>query len=402
MSSASAVRHVGPLRSGARAALRRVRSLLPFAIVSVAAALAWALAQGRPAPRPATEAPLPPLVRVAEVHRGPIAVPVHAQGTVAPRTESDLVPEVAGRVVRVSPALAAGGFFEEGDVLVEIDPRDYQSALARAEARVARAESERALARATLARHAELGRADVASAAALDRARSAARVADSALTEAGTARDDAARALERTVLHAPFAGRVREKWVDIGQYVAPGKPVARVYAVDAAEVRLAIRDADLALLELDGAERPGPDVVLEADFAGAPRTWTGRIVRTEGAIDPRTRMLYVVARVEDPYGRLAPERGVPLAVGLFVDAEIEGRTLHDVVRIPREALREGNAVYAVDAGGRLRRREIDVIRAVGDDVVADGPLEAGELVLLSDLVGATDGLLVRTGRDPSP
>jgi RND family efflux transporter MFP subunit len=359
-----------------------------------------ALAQGKSPPVAQPPETLAPLVRVVSVSRERVRLTVRAHGTVTPRTESDLVPEVAGRVVAISPALAAGGFFERDEVLLEIDPRDYASALARGEARVRRARSELALARANLERLRALNDGGVASAAALDEAENAARVARAARDEAIVALEDARRGLERTQLRAPFAGRVREKRVDVGQYVSPGHPVARLYAVDYAEVRLPIPDGELAHLGLPLDSRtegalPEPSVVLRAHFAGAEREWRGRIVRTEGEIDPRSRMLHVVARVDDPYGIGAEAPGAPLPVGLFVDAEIQGRTLADVFVLPRAALREGDRVFAIDAEERLRSRAVEVLRTEGDRVVARGELEEGTRICISDLRTATEGMRVR-------
>jgi RND family efflux transporter MFP subunit len=371
-------------------------------ILGLGLAAGLALAQGRPSPLPQEPERPAPLVRVVSVARTDLRLSVQAHGTVAPRTESELVPEVSGRVVAISPALAAGGFFERDEVLLEIDPRDYQSAVARGEARVRRARSELALAQANLERLRALNDGGVASASALDEAENAARVARAARDEAIVSLEDARRSLERTQLRAPFEGRVREKRVDVGQYVSPGRPVARLYAVDYAEVRLPIPDDELAHLGLPldsrlPAEPPRePSVVMRARFAGATREWHGRIVRTEGEIDPRSRMVHVVARVDDPYGIGAEQPGVPLSVGLFVDAQIQGRALRDVFVLPRAALREGDRIFAVDEDQQLRSRAIEVVRIEGDRIVARGDLTEGTRVCVSDPRGAREGMRVRT------
>jgi RND family efflux transporter MFP subunit len=272
----------------------------------------------------------------------------------------------------------------------------------RAGAQLARAGSEVELARSTLARLEALREGGVASEAARDEARNAARVAEAARAEAAAVLDDARRSLERTRLVAPYAGRVRREQVDTGQFVNAGQPVARIYAIDYAEVRLPIRDAELAHLDLslDAAEHSrssaGPRVVLRAFFAGAAREWTGRIVRSEGEIDPQSRMLHVVARVDDPYGRAGARGHVPLAVGLFVDAEIEGRELRDVISLPQAALREDGRVFVVDAEGRLRLTAVEVIRPQDDAVLVRAPIAEGALVCISQLPGASEGMRVRT------
>jgi RND family efflux transporter MFP subunit len=175
---------------------------------------------------------------------------IEARGSVVPRTESELVAEVAGRITWVSPALAAGGFLEAGEPLLRIDPSDYELGLERARAALERAESELALAGAGLERKRTLADRGVTSRAVLDEATSHQRVAAAARREAQAAVRQAQRDLERTEVKAPFEGRVREKRVDVGQFVGRGAPVARVYAVDYAEVRLPLPDREAAYVDL--------------------------------------------------------------------------------------------------------------------------------------------------------
>jgi multidrug efflux pump subunit AcrA (membrane-fusion protein) len=198
---------------------------------------------------------------------------------------------------------------------------------------------------------------------------------------------------------------VREERVDVGQFVARGAPLVTLYAVDYAEVRLPVPDRELSYLDLplaftDPAGREGPLVELGAEFAGRAHTWQGRIVRTEGEIDPRSRTVNVVARVEDPYGRASAERGVPLAVGLFVEAAIQGREVSDAVVLPRTALRDSQQVIVVDDESRLRFRRVDVLRVQGDEVVIGEGLSTGERVCISPLVAPVEGMSVRVEDDP--
>jgi len=372
---------------------------IALAVAALGVAAAWELAQGRPVPAN-PHAPTPvPVVRVTEPRRGTHRVIVRAQGTVEPRTASELVAEVSGRVTWVSPALAAGGFFEEGDLLLEIDGADYDNAVRQARAARDRAEAALALEKAELDRAVTLAERDVTSASALDRRRLAERSARAALEETRAGLERARRDLDRTRLRAPFAGRVRRKNVDVGQFVARGAPVASLFAVDYAELRLPVRDDDLAFLDLDlghrdGAEtRPPPAVTLRGRHAGALHTWRGQIVRTEGEIDARSRMLHLVARVEDPYG--LRDAHPPLAVGMFVAAEIEGRVLEDVLELPRAALHGEGRILVVDAEDRIRVRAVEVLRRDGESVIARASLARGERLCLSRLEPATDGMRVR-------
>ncbi len=379
---------------------RWLRMLVPPALLLLGACAAWALAQGRPVPVSEPEGLAPPVVRVIDVVPGPLRILVRAHGTVQPRTESDLVPEVSGRVTWLSPALATGGFFGADDLLLEIDRGDYENAVRRARAKLAQSESQVRLAQAELERAITLAERDVASASALDRQQSAEKVTMAVHEEAEAALDQALRDLERSHLRAPFAGRVRSKSVDVGQFVARGAPVARLYAVDFAEVRLPVRDADLAYLDIPLGYRgsaasatEGPTVFLRGHFAGRRLKWQGRIVRSEGEIDAQSRMLHLVARVEDPYGRY--DDRPPLSVGLFVEAEILGRTLEDVLVVPRAAVRQDGRIAVVDADERLRLRQVEVLRLEGENAVVRARLDAGERLCISLPAMAVDGMRVQ-------
>ena len=310
---------------------------LPLLVLGIAILGSIGLVSVRPAVSTETPARLSPLVRVIQAQARTVELRVEAQGSVLPRTETTRVAEVSGRIPWVSPSLASGGFLREGDELVHIDPTDYRLAVERSEAALDRAESALALARAAAKRRRTLAERGVASPAAVDDADHQERAAEAGLREAKVTLEQARRDLDRTVVTSPFIGRVREKHVDVGQFVTRGTPIARVYAVDFAEIRLPIPDDEVAFVDLPvayrdaGAADSGPEVVLRSRFAGREHRWLGRIVRTEGEIDPRTRMIHAVARVEDPYGRGDEPGRPPLAVGMFVDAEVQGRVVPGVI-----------------------------------------------------------------------
>ncbi len=381
----------------------RQKLLLPLGVLLVA--LLGAAGLLATAPRVATTTPerLLPAVRVIRVEPGPVRLRVRSQGTVAPRTESDLIPEVSGPIVWISPALVSGGFFEQGEALLRIDRLDYEANAAMARAALARAESERQHADRNLERRERLSSQDISSTSQLDDARRAARVTEATLEEARVALQQAERNLDRTEVRAPFSGRVRSEHVDVGQFVSRGAVVATLYATDFVEVRLPIPDGELAYLSLPRwrageAAGPGPKVRLRATFAGREHTWTGRVVRTEGEIDPKSRMVHVVARVEDPYQRTAGADAAdrpPLAIGLFVRAEIEGLLVKDVTIVPRSALRDDRQLMVVDGDDRLRLREVDVLRIDREDVLIRTRLRPGERVCVSPIEAVVEGMRVR-------
>ena len=425
--------------------------LMPLVVLALAAFGAWLLLATAPEVENVSTEKATPIVRAIDVAPADVRMIVRSQGTVAPRTESDLVPEVSGTVVWVSPELASGGFFLAGDALLRIDDRDYRAALARARADVARAEGEFEHAKDELRRQQGLARSRANSPAQLSNARRAERVAQATLEAARVSLEQAERDLARCEITAPFVGRVRSEHVDRGQFVGRGTPVARLYATDFAEIRLPLADRQLAFLDLPGMREPtagageaGPAVTLRATFAGEDHTWRGRVVRTEGEIDAQSRMVHVVARVEDPYGTASrraqieaaqaepssaeaieddaagaagraaltdapsgppPRRdGVrddgerpqfPLAVGLFVRAEIEGRVAKDVLVVPRAAMRDDDRLLLVDHTNRLHLRRVDVLRIDRDEVLVRGELEPGDRVVVSPIQVVVEGMRVR-------
>jgi RND family efflux transporter MFP subunit len=355
-----------------------------------------------------------PAVRVIDGQPSDVPLWVHSQGTVAPRTESDLVPEVSGPVVWISPALVSGGFFNEGEVLFRIDSRDYEAKVGRARADVARAEGEDEHARAELRRQQGLAKSKATSPSHLSNARRASRVTAAVLDAARIALDQALRDFERTTITAPFEGRVREEHIDVGQFVSRGAPVAKLYATDFAEIRLPIADRQLAFIDLPNMRSgtqldQGPEVILRTTFAGQEHQWLGQIVRTEGEIDPRSRMVHVVARVRDPYGTSLSEPSgdgsarvderPPLAVGLFVRAEIAGPLARGVVAVPRSALRNEQQVLVVDASNRIRKRNVDVIRIDHEEVLVQISLGEGERICTSPPLIVVEGMQVEPVMD---
>ena len=377
--------------------------VLPLLVVAAGIVAAWSMIASRQEPerRPA-EIP-PPLVRVMEVQPQSVQLTVHAEGTVTPRTASDLVPEISGRVTWVSTGLVAGGFFEEGEELLKIDPREYElavirarSAIAQAKTRLATEEQEAAVA------HKEWEALGEGEPTDLTLRKPQIAEAQAALASAQAALEQAEYDLERTVLRAPYAGRVRSEQVDVGQFASRGTSVAHIYAVDVAEVRLPIPDSELAFVDVPLAYRgdessqrdSGPRVTLRAEFGGTQYTWQGRIVRTEGEIDPRTQMIHVVAQVQDPYGRGGQSNRPPLAVGMFVNAEITGNRVSRVFVLPRSVMRAEDRVMVVDSDNRLYLREVALLRAENDRVLVRSGLQPGERIVTSAMETVVNGMQV--------
>lgn len=380
------------------------RLVLPFVIVLAGIALAALLLLTGPSLSPQSVEPMTPLVRVQTVVLEDVALSSLTHGTVAPRTETELVAEVAGRVIKVSPKLVSGGFFDAGEELLQIEPLDYELALEQARASIAQADSDLANARRAADRLDSLSERQLTSVSQQDDATNRMRIAEATLRSAKAQLARAERDLARTRITAPYEGRVRSERVDVGQFVNRGFSVATIYATDYAEVRLPINDEELAFLDLplaplseDELTVAAPSVTITARFAGQKHQWPAQVVRTEGELDPQTRMINVVARVDSPY---APSGGrAPLAVGLFVDAEIHGRVARNVAVLPRSAVRQNNQVLLVDNEGRLRFRAVTVLRMVGEQAYISAGLAAGERVCISPIANALEGMAVRAAAE---
>ncbi len=378
---------------------RSLQILLPLGVLAASGALAVGIANRPKQPQVTAPPARGPLVRTATAERLTLQLDVATQGTVEPFRTLVIGPEVGGRVVATHPDLRPGGVVAAGAVLVELDARDLDLAIVQREADVARAElrllQERAEAESALRAWRELEGERPADALVLRQPQIL--DAEKSLAAARAALEQDRLDRSRTRITAPVAGRVRSADVEIGQVVQPGQTLAVLFDLSAVEVRLPIPAGDAAFLDLPltgaAADDAGPPVVLTTDFAGRRHEWTGRIVRTEGEIDRRTRQLTLVARVEAPF--VVQGERPPLLVGAFVQARIQGRTFADVVALPRAALRPGDQVWVVDAEHRLRRRDVEVLRAERDRIVLRSGVQHGETVCISQLETFTDDMPVR-------
>ena len=364
------------------------RTLAIAAILALSLTTAAALYLSRPEPEQSPPEVSAPLVDLIELEAGTVHFSVRSQGTVQPLTETTLSAEVSGAIIEVSDAFLAGGAFRAGDVLLRIDPVNYESELERAQATVSQRLVEYEGARRLRDKGFEAESQLLSTKAAL------------AVAEADLLR--AQRDLERTVVRAPYDSIVRVRRAQLGDYVTPGTQLATIFDTRAAEVRLPLPDNQLAFLNLplaglpEGA--PGPEVLLVGTYRGRPAQWSARIVRTEGVIDERNRMVFAVARVEDPYYlKAGTGDGVPLPVGTFVSAAIDGMTFDDIVRIPRELVRGGNRVIFVDEEMTLRFRALDFLRTDAEYVYLRADQLSEWRVVKTTLEAPVNGMKVRAG-----
>jgi RND family efflux transporter MFP subunit len=348
-----------------------------------------------------TKPPVPvPMVRVSAVQTGPQAITIRGEGTVRPLREIELIPEVSGKVVSVSPSMLDGGEFQKGDTLLRIDPLDYELAAILARAQVIESESRLKVAEEEAASAKEEWQLLYQNNREIEK-EPPTLVAKEPQLAAAKARLAADRAnlqkarlnLKRTVLKAPFDGRVSDESVEIGQYVAAGRSLASIFSTRAAEIVVPFDDESLYWFDVPGftpGNGAGSQVKVIARIAGWDLNWPGKIMRAEGKLDERTRMVNVVVRVEKPYATKPP-----LVAGLFATVEIKGHTLENAAVIPRSALRENNIVWIVENGGQLTFRSVEVARLGTNQAILHSGLEDGDMVVTSGLKAVTDGMQVR-------
>ncbi|MCP5015972.1 MAG: efflux RND transporter periplasmic adaptor subunit [Ketobacter sp.] len=378
---------------------KALKFVLPIAAIVVGLAVSVLLFVSRPEVEHKPLNIKAPLVTITEVQPQSKSIPVFTRGTVTPGTEIQLMSEVSGQVLELSPNFANGGFFRKGEVLIRIDPIEYEVNIKRAEASKAQAYQAKLQAEAEKKARSRVKNTSSSRLANYDIQYRQAE----AQYEAAVAELEAVKLQrDRTTVRAPFDGRVRLAALNVGQYVRPGLQMGAIYAVDVAEIRLPLSDRQLGLVDVpsrfqDSLNQTLPEVTLTEKFAGRTYTWKGKVVRAEGGVDERNRLLYVVAQVRDPYAADPNQPGRPeLVSGSFVEATIDGRRFERVFEVPRKALRNGAQLWVVDENNQLRERDVAIIYKGKDSIYVSSGLESGDKVVLSQMDIAVDGMTVRT------
>ncbi|NLH17975.1 MAG: efflux RND transporter periplasmic adaptor subunit [Phycisphaerae bacterium] len=356
-----------------------------------------------------------PLVNAQTVTIEDLQMRVKGFGTVQPKVEVSVASQVAGVVVRCHPNFVNGGILPAGEASVEIDPRDYKlavenalSLVATAQVRVDQETAEAAVARQEwnqLHPGEEPSSPLVVREPQIRQARASLQAAEAQLAKAKLD-------LERTSLCLPYPVRIAQKNVDLGQYVTPGQTIATVYSTEKAEIVIPLEDRELAWFDIppatvngNGAEssfletggKPsGSEAEVLVDFAGTIHRWKGTVVRTQGRIDPVSRMVRVVVEVKDPF---VPSDGrPPLVPGMFVEVSILGKSANHIARIPRYAVHNGRQVWVV-AHDLLEIREVQVLRFDEGSAYVSKGLTHGDIVITSPLDTVTDRMKIRVELD---
>lgn len=332
-----------------------------------------------------------PTVEIVVVTGADHTVKILTQGVVESARETMLAAEVGGRVMEISPSFKQSGVVKKGERLLQIDPADYRAALAAAEVR--RAEAELAL---------ELERARVEQ-AKLDWAKLGSgsdplnplvlrepylAAAEASAASAVEAAAKARRDVERTEILAPFDAGLRSANAEVGAVVAPGTMVAELYASGDLEVRLPLSLEDFGFLARDAEGKVTGEIVLKGKIGAEEYVWKAETARVDPEIARETLSAHIAVKVLPTEGSDFP---LP-PVGLFVNAEIAGKTLDDVKEIPRRALLEGNRAIVVMADDKIAFRDLKIPRLTRDTALVSGGLEAGDRVVLTRLSAPVSGM----------
>ncbi|MEW6992283.1 efflux RND transporter periplasmic adaptor subunit [Colwelliaceae bacterium 6441] len=376
---------------------RNKKLLILLVIIAITGSLVLAITKNPPESRrfkPAKTSQMTVATKVLSLQTYPVMV--ESFGTVKPRTESKLFAQVSGQITQVSEQFRDGGFFDKGDILVQLDDRDLRAEVKVSQANLFSANQalleEKARGEQAKTDWQRLGNGKKANALVLRQPQLEA--AKAKVLSAQAQLDRAKLSLERTQIIAPYDGRVLKKQVDVGQLVSSNSQLASIFAVDSVEIRLPVKNKDLPLINLPeeyrdiGEKGDKNDVTLSSDLMGN-QTWNGQIIRTESAIDEMSQQLYVVAQIKRPYDASASQ-GVPIKIGQYVTAKITGKVLNNTLVIPNRAIYQASYVYIVE-NGLLMRKDITIGWQNGDESIIQSGLNAGDELVLTTLGQVSSG-----------
>jgi RND family efflux transporter MFP subunit len=387
---------------GLKMAGKWVKAGVPVLIVLGAVIIASALVAGKKPPEQKKETRKDLFVEVKPVSRQNLTYQVWSQGTVQPKVITSLTSEVNGVIVKVADNFIEGGFFRAGDLLIQVEQYDYQTAVKLAEANLARAqallEEEKARGKVAAKEWSEFS-AGKAPELGLRRPQLAQELANVRSAEAEL--ENARRNLIRTEIRAPYDGIVKVKNANIGQFISRGFNLGTIYGTEVAEVRLPLSDNDVGYLNMPGSttsEQQQPEVLLSAEVAGQPLNWQARLVRTEGMLDDENRVIYAVAEIKDPY-RLKSDGLAPLRFGRFVKARIDGKSGDNLVLVERHLLKPDQKVLTISKDNKLHIRSVTVQRMDEEYAYISAGLDSAEQLVLTAIANPLEGMALRTSAD---
>lgn len=373
------------------------KTIVPLCILSFGGVMAYEFFIHRPIIEPHVTQSTPPAVTVVSVSPQDYRLTITSQGVAKAKESIELTAEVSGKIMALHPDFVAGGFFAKDDILVQFDASDYDLAISQAQAQLFEAKrllaTEEAQAQQAKTEWKTLGSGEP-SLLAMHQPQLAEAQAKLSAAEVNLQRANLQR--RRCELKAPFSGRFYSKSVALGQMIRMGDKIARLYSTQTTEIRLPIDTTQLTYVDLPTKSlvyREGINVMIHADLAGEKQQWHGKLIRTEGVIDENTGAIYAIVAVNAPY-----QANPPLYDGLFVSADIEGKTLHHVFSLPSRAVNASYHVFIVDSQSTLHAREVNVIAQENNTVFIDKGLEEGDKVVISELDLPIENMTVTLAR----
>lgn len=341
------------------------------------------------------------LVDVIEVNSGSYHPSIEAMGTVMASQDIMLSPRVSGQILERSEDFTPGGYVRKGDTLLRIDPSDYENELQQR-----RSELQQAMANLNL----EMGRQEAAKREyqlygdTLSE-QNKARVLRQPQLESVRATVAAARAavdraemdLKRTAITAPFDAHIISRNVNVGSQVAPGENLGRLVGLDTYWVEATVPLSKLRWLNIqNGGNTSGSEVRIRNRTAWQDDEYrSGNLFKMVGSIEEQTRMARVLIEIPDPMAYRDEHAGSPsLIIGSFVEANIKGTELTDVIRLNRDFIRSNDTVWIME-DGKLHIRDINVVmRDANYAYISDG-LNETDKVVTTNLSTVTDGAPLR-------
>ena len=386
-----------------------IQLLLVVVIIIVGILAAVLLIKYKKPPQRQEQTVLAPLVKVEHLDRRDIQMIIRGYGTVNPRLEVEIVPQVSGKVVWVNPQFKAGGFIRRGELILKVDPRDYELSVRQANAAVAEAQVmldlEKAEAKIAKEEWLQLHPGQEPDSPLVFREPQI-RQAQTRLESANAGLATAELNLERTQISLPVDAMIMSERIDLGQYVMVGQSIGAAYGIESMEIEVPLEDKELAWFDIpdntfsiknaEGSAK-GAAVKVKANFAGEEKCWLGNVVRTTGQVDKTSRLISVVVEVSDPFK--SADSTPPLLPGMFVEVLIDGKILRNAIAVPRDAIRNNNEVW-VAKDGQLHIQLLEIVRADRDFAYADSGLDDGDMIIVSSLDAVIEEMKVRIQGEP--
>jgi len=346
---------------------------------------------------------IPVSVRVAEVRAETVQLNVESQGKVQASRVASLSAPVAGPVEWISPAMEAGGFIAQGETLLRLESSDYETAKSRSLAAMQQAQAEADFASNELDRLDELADKRLASDAQLQGAKRTADVNAARLADAQASFKQAELDLDRVNIRAPFDAIIQSRDIELGQYVNRAQAVAVLLGADEVEVRVPLAIRQLGFLDVplgmrgELTEERAPNVTLNGFYGGDEHSWFGKLVRTEAVIDANSNTVQTIIRVKQPVAGTTSKKNaeIPLPIGLYVKANIEGKLVDNLIALPRSVIRNNNQVLVVDAENKMYYRDVEIFRLEEERVLISGGILPGEFICISPIQAVVNGMSVQ-------